>query len=489
MRLLTVSLLLASPVFAQEVHRLEASTVAQNGGYGGSVLLEDGLAFFSQAGGTTGFVDVVEASTGNLLRTIHDPAAQSGSGFGASLSAQGNLLVVGSPYLNGQSGAAYVFDISTGALLDTLTGDPSQDSRFGAAVAIEGSLLVISEYLLDFGGMTQRGVVHVYDSSSRALLNTWQATDAATTGHFGRSLVVEGTRAAIGTAAAPQVYLLDLLTGAQTILAPAGANISFGSYMDVDGGLLAVTETGNWQMSLFDFATGAPLGVFHGPTHSVFPGHGVAIDGDVIALGAFGSEVLLLDKDDLSIISRVPNPLTGHLFGHRVDLEDGVVVTASGSETVNNLAWAGLAFILGGSQNLGTDYCTTVPNSTGLSGECWVMGGIEASDNFITLGVGNLPPGENVLFVNAPAQGFVANAGGSDGNLCLSGGLGRHQADLQACGADGGLIIDLDLNALPRPTGQPPQTAVMAGQTWNFQAWHRDGASSNFTSATSVTFQ
>ncbi|MCP3913994.1 MAG: hypothetical protein GY711_00380, partial [bacterium] len=45
----------------------------------------------------------------------------------------------------------------------------------------------------------------------------------------------------------------------------------------------------------------------------------------------------------------------------------------------------------------------------------------------------------------------------------------------------------VDPGALPTA----PASAILPGETWNFQAWHRDhtpGLTSNFTEAMSVTF-
>ena len=57
--------------------------------------------------------------------------------------------------------------------------------------------------------------------------------------------------------------------------------------------------------------------------------------------------------------------------------------------------------------------------------------------------------------------------------------------------ADGQASIPVDLNAVPLPSSL---AVVMPGETWNFQAWHRDftaaaGVTSNLTVGASVTFQ
>ena len=45
--------------------------------------------------------------------------------------------------------------------------------------------------------------------------------------------------------------------------------------------------------------------------------------------------------------------------------------------------------------------------------------------------------------------------------------------------------IEIDLSDLPIVGGGP----VLAGETWNYQAWYRDGNTNNFTDAVSITFQ
>ena len=54
----------------------------------------------------------------------------------------------------------------------------------------------------------------------------------------------------------------------------------------------------------------------------------------------------------------------------------------------------------------------------------------------------------------------------------------------------GSFSVGVDLTALPQPTGAVP---AVVGETWNFQAWFRDGVggqvTSNFTDGWSVTWQ
>ena len=87
-------------------------------------------------------------------------------------------------------------------------------------------------------------------------------------------------------------------------------------------------------------------------------------------------------------------------------------------------------------------------------------------------------------------QGSPPTRGGSFGDLCLSGTIGRDYATTQNSGPFGQLYAPIDLAALPAPTGS---VSALAGETWRFQAWFRDSmggvAGSNFSDAVAVTLQ
>ncbi|MEM6672036.1 MAG: hypothetical protein AAF726_04290 [Planctomycetota bacterium] len=144
-----------------------------------------------------------------------------------------------------------------------------------------------------------------------------------------------------------------------------------------------------------------------------------------------------------------------------------------------------------GTPSIGTNYCTAVPNSTGTTGVIAAIGSAMASDNDVTLIATDLPINAFGFFLASQVQGFVTNPGGSAGNLCLAGSIGRYvgPGQIQTTGLEGEFSLVIDLTNVPQPTGP---VSVMAGENWNFQAWHRDSvggsATSNFTDATSVDF-
>jgi hypothetical protein len=137
-------------------------------------------------------------------------------------------------------------------------------------------------------------------------------------------------------------------------------------------------------------------------------------------------------------------------------------------------------------------YCTPgAPNSTGHSSVLNATGTRTAVANDVTLKASQLPPHSFGHFLVSRSQGFVANPGGSQGYLCVVGQVGRYvgPGQVMSSGASGSFQLTLDLTRTPQPTGN---VAIQPGETWNFQAWHRDShggvATSNFTDAISITF-
>lgn len=73
---------------------------------------------------------------------------------------------------------------------------------------------------------------------------------------------------------------------------------------------------------------------------------------------------------------------------------------------------------------------------------------------------------------------------GSNGVLCLGGAIGRYSLLIHNTTRTENMGIIVDRNALP----VNPVRAILPGETWRFQAWFRDGASSNFSDAVAVQF-
>lgn len=135
----------------------------------------------------------------------------------------------------------------------------------------------------------------------------------------------------------------------------------------------------------------------------------------------------------------------------------------------------------------GSNYCGPSPaNSTGQSSSISGQGSPQLAAMNFGLVAANMPSNQFGYFLVSATDGFVANPGGSQGNLCLGGTVGRFRSQVQNSGANGSFAIPVDLGALPFS----PAIAVQSGETWNFQGWHRDvGGTSNFTDGLAVTFR
>jgi hypothetical protein len=137
-------------------------------------------------------------------------------------------------------------------------------------------------------------------------------------------------------------------------------------------------------------------------------------------------------------------------------------------------------------------YCTpSIPNSTGQAGVMDATGSSSVTSNDVTLIAAQLSQSSIGYFLTSRIQGLVIGFGGSQGNLCLAGSIGPYSGPGQVrnSGATGSFSLAIDLTTMPQPTGG---VAVQSGETWHFQAWHRDAlggiATSNFTDAISISF-
>ena len=133
----------------------------------------------------------------------------------------------------------------------------------------------------------------------------------------------------------------------------------------------------------------------------------------------------------------------------------------------------------------------TEANSTGETGSLIATGSLQTSANDLTLVAGLLPANAFGFFLTSRVSGSTANPGGAQGTLCLAGNIGRYvgPGQIQNSGAAGTISLQLNLTSMPTPTGS---VSALSGETWYFQAWHRDvnpTLTSNFTDAVSVAFQ
>ena len=134
--------------------------------------------------------------------------------------------------------------------------------------------------------------------------------------------------------------------------------------------------------------------------------------------------------------------------------------------------------------------CATVPNSTGVTGQVSSVGSAVVDLNELEIVAFDLPLSSFGYLITSKTPGFVTNPGGSTGNLCLGGNIGRYVGQIASSGPLGRIRTQIDLESMPQPAGAIP---VVPGETWGFQLWHRDmdGAgmpTSNFTRMMFISF-
>jgi DNA-binding beta-propeller fold protein YncE len=169
-----------------------------NDGYGTAVAIDGNRILIGNGG--KGTVEVRDAATGGLLRTITGPT---GSSFGIALAASGGRVLVGAPNVNGPgsaflAGAAYLYDIETGTLLGTfLNPTPAFLDLFGRQVALSATQALIGAYFDDTGAQDS-GSAYLFDLASGALIQTLVNPDPDANDQFGFSLALHGDMALIG---------------------------------------------------------------------------------------------------------------------------------------------------------------------------------------------------------------------------------------------------------------------------------------------------
>ncbi|MEK6248698.1 MAG: Ig-like domain-containing protein, partial [Planctomycetales bacterium] len=183
--------------------------------FGSSVAVDGNLALIGdpeQDVGTdstelgAGQAYLYDATTGDLIHIIDDPAPTYNGGFASAVAIDGNHILVGNsnhfiPNSGGGNepvGQAYLFDATTGDLLHTFD-DPTntQSDAFGVSVAIEGDRILIGAS----GGRSPlplSGEAHLFDTTTGSLLHTFENPTPSVRDYFGNSVAIDGERILIG---------------------------------------------------------------------------------------------------------------------------------------------------------------------------------------------------------------------------------------------------------------------------------------------------
>lgn len=214
---------------------------------------------------STGTVYVFDVSDGSLIYTFLNPSAYGSAQsdrFGKSVAVHGNYALIGTDQedsANGNaSGAAYLFDLTTGSLIRTILNpnpyDTAASDLFGFSCDINGSYYIIGAYGEDEIDVVQSGKAYVYDLASGDLLYTLDnpgAQDGSLSGqdYFGYNVKLSDTHAIVSahreyaedgtTSFSGRVYVYELATGSLVYtfinpnVASTAASDTFGFSVDI----------------------------------------------------------------------------------------------------------------------------------------------------------------------------------------------------------------------------------------------------------------
>ncbi len=132
----------------EQLHKLAAADAALGDRFGVSVSTSWGFAIV----GTAGSAYIFDVATGEQLHKLFTDEYAAADAFGYSVGISNNVAIIGAirdddacreSFLC-DSGAAYLFDVSTGAQLQKLTADDAAErDTFGWSVAISGGIAIV----------------------------------------------------------------------------------------------------------------------------------------------------------------------------------------------------------------------------------------------------------------------------------------------------------------------------------------------------------
>ena len=282
--------------------------------------------------------------------------------FGSSLAVHGTTAIIGALRHNeagADSGAAYVFDLTTGEQVYELLPDiGAARELFGRSVAINGVIIAIGASS-DDGAGDEVGAVYLFDAATGQQRMKIQPEELDYNDVFGGSIAISGTTLVVGAIgdddmgeAFGAVYLFDKTTGEQLhkYFASDGVeNDYFGSSVAIEGTTVVVgavwKDDGAFNTGaayVFDTRTGKQIYKLEAESSAIREfGHSIAvsgttaiisapledIDGNFYAAGAVylfdlttGQQTMVLQPDDVSV---------GKQFGTSVAIDGTTAVVGA----------------------------------------------------------------------------------------------------------------------------------------------------------------
>ena len=202
---------------------------APNDSFGFSVAIDNGVAAVGSFldddnGNDSGSAYLFDASTGTQLFKLLPNNGAASDQFGYSIAIDSGIAAVGAINAdnNGNgSGAAYLFDASTGAqLFKLLPADGAAGDQFGNSIAINNGIVAVGAHQDDDSG-TNSGSAYLFDASTGTQIAKLLPRDGAAFDTFGFSIAIDDSVVAVGRSRddvngsqSGSAYLFDASTGA-----------------------------------------------------------------------------------------------------------------------------------------------------------------------------------------------------------------------------------------------------------------------------------
>jgi len=203
-----------------------------------------------------GVVYLFDGKTGKLKLTFRNPAPRRSDSFGLSVAVLGKNVLVGAPWAVAdpwldvgppQSGAVYLFDGATGKHLRTFA-KPKGADEFGYCVAAVAGNVLVGAPRDETSGVKNSGAAYLFDGSSGKLLHTFRDPTPAPDEELGVCVAALGDDVLVGNDGGRPVFLFDGTTGKLleifedpsrnpgskfgSAVAALGRNVLVGAYFD-----------------------------------------------------------------------------------------------------------------------------------------------------------------------------------------------------------------------------------------------------------------
>lgn len=239
-------------------HTLAKKTPKRGDLFGHSVTANGNMILVGAVGDDAyqGKAYLFDSVAGKLLHIFSNPNPHSSWKFGQSVALNDKYALVGTSHAESElikDGEAYLFNVSTGALLHTFANpSPSDYDNFAFRVALTDNTVVISA-MGDDTDAEDAGRAYLFDAFSGRLLRTLSKPSPAAGDFFGGMVAVSGDKVLIGTPndnteieSAGQVYVFNLVSGAliQKLRDEyATERAHFGSRISIDNKIAAASVT------------------------------------------------------------------------------------------------------------------------------------------------------------------------------------------------------------------------------------------------------